>query len=115
MASAGVVARARSRTHSKRCREPLTFEERRSVLYHAELGDFSSAGGVHIRTFDRMPENQFSLGIGEDGFARGLVMGTVDVGSLYVSGALEGQVPVGGDRSHMKPANQPGSTTAAVA
>ena len=30
-------------------------------------------------------------------------------------GALEGQVPVGGDRSQMKPAIQPGSKTAAVA
>ena len=51
MASAGVVGRARSR--SKRGKEPLTFEERRSVLYHAELaleeeGNTLGEGGRRI-------------------------------------------------------------------
>jgi outer membrane cobalamin receptor len=35
---------------------PETIEQMRFVKgpYHAELGDFSSAGGVHIDTFDRL-------------------------------------------------------------
>lgn len=60
--------------------------------YHAELGDFSSAGGVNIETFDVMPDNQFTAGAGENGYRRLLGMGGLDLGSLSLSGALEGQV-----------------------
>ena len=60
--------------------------------YHAELGDFSSAGGVHIDTFDRLPSNRLTLGVGEDGYGRLLAMGSVDLDGIYLSGALEGQV-----------------------
>jgi hypothetical protein len=60
--------------------------------YHAELGDFSSAGGAHIRTFDRMPRNEVRVGIGENGFGRLLAMGGNDVGAGHLSGAIEGQV-----------------------
>ena len=60
--------------------------------YHAELGDFSSAGGVHITTFDRLPADRLTLGIGEDGYGRLLAMGSMELESMYVSGALEGQV-----------------------
>lgn len=60
--------------------------------YHAELGDFSSAGGVHIDTFDRLPANRLTLGVGEDGYGRLLAMGSVDLDTVYLSGALEGQV-----------------------
>lgn len=59
--------------------------------YHAELGDFSSAGGAHIKTFERIPGNQVRLGVGENGYARLLAMGGADIGGLYISGALEGQ------------------------
>ena len=59
--------------------------------YHAELGDFSSAGGVHIRTFDQLPQNRIKLGAGEDGFARLLAMGSADLDGIYLTGALEGQ------------------------
>ncbi|MAT93718.1 MAG: TonB-dependent receptor [Halioglobus sp.] len=59
--------------------------------YHAELGDFSSAGGVHIDTFARMPGNRVKLGVGEDGYRRLLGMGSVELGGMYLSGALEGQ------------------------
>ncbi len=58
--------------------------------YHAELGDFSSAGGVHIDTFDQLP-NQVMLGTGEDGYWRGLAMGTIRKDSIYLSGTLEAQ------------------------
>lgn len=60
--------------------------------YHAELGDFSSAGGAHIRSFDRMPENRVRIGLGENGFGRLLAMGGADVGAGHLSGAIEGQV-----------------------
>ncbi len=58
--------------------------------YHAELGDFSSAGGVHIDTFSQLP-NEIKLGLGEDGFQRLLAMGGTALGAVNVSGALEGQ------------------------
>ncbi|MEM1110451.1 MAG: TonB-dependent receptor [Pseudomonadota bacterium] len=60
--------------------------------YHAELGDFSSAGGVHIKTFDRMEGSEIKLGFGENGFGRLLALGGQEVGGLYLSGALELQV-----------------------
>ena len=60
--------------------------------YHAELGDFSSAGGAHLRTFDDIPDNTVKVGIGEDGFGRLLVMGNEQIGSVKFTGALEGQV-----------------------
>ncbi len=60
--------------------------------YHAELGDFSSAGGVNIETFDAMPGNRLTVGAGENGFGRLLAMGGIELGGLSLSGALEGQV-----------------------
>jgi hypothetical protein len=60
--------------------------------YHAELGDFSSAGGAHLRTFDDIPDDTFKAGIGENGFGRLLVMGDEEIGDLEFTGALEGQV-----------------------
>lgn len=59
--------------------------------YHAELGDFSSAGGVHIQTFDELP-GKVTLGVGENGFRRLLAMGSHDGSVVSVSGALESQV-----------------------
>lgn len=59
--------------------------------YHAELGDFSSAGGTRIETFARMPANQLQLGSGENGYRRALAMGGIDTGALHLSGALESQ------------------------
>ncbi|MEM1411006.1 MAG: TonB-dependent receptor [Pseudomonadota bacterium] len=60
--------------------------------YHAELGDFSSAGGAHITTFDDIPDDTIRVGLGEDGFSRLLVMGDEEIGDLEFTGALEGQV-----------------------
>ena len=59
--------------------------------YHAELGDFSSAGGAHIRLFDRQPANQVSIGLGENGFRRALALGGVEVSTGILSGAIEAQ------------------------
>jgi hypothetical protein len=60
--------------------------------YHAELGDFSSAGGATIRTFDDIPDDTVKIGIGENGFGRLLVMGDEEIGDIEFTGALEGQV-----------------------
>ena len=58
--------------------------------YHAELGDFSSAGGAEIETSDVF-DNQLAWTAGENGFHRGLAMGSVATGSTRLSGALEAQ------------------------
>jgi len=59
--------------------------------YHAELGDFSSAGGAHIKTFEQMPKKQVKIGLGENGYSRLLAMGGADIGGLHLSGAMEAQ------------------------
>ena len=73
---------------------PETIEKMTFVKgpYHAELGDFSSAGGVHIDTFERMPENRVTFAAGGNGFGRLLGMGGTQLGDLTLSGAIEGQV-----------------------
>ena len=58
--------------------------------YHAELGDFSSAGGAEIETADVF-SNLLAWTAGENGFHRGLAMGSVNAGSTRLSGALEVQ------------------------
>jgi outer membrane receptor protein involved in Fe transport len=58
--------------------------------YHAELGDFSSAGGAEIETSDVF-NNQLTWTAGENGFHRGLAMGSLATGSMRLSGALEVQ------------------------
>lgn len=56
--------------------------------YHAELGDFSSAGGVNIQTFNTLT-NQLSLSSGENGFQRVLAMGSLPLAGMQLSGAVE--------------------------
>jgi hypothetical protein len=58
--------------------------------YHAELGDFSSAGGAEIETADVF-NNQLAWTAGENGFHRGLAMGSFSAGSTRLSGAAEVQ------------------------
>ncbi len=58
--------------------------------YHAELGDFSSAGGAEIETADVF-SNLLAWTEGENGFHRGLAMGSFKAGSTRLSGALEVQ------------------------
>jgi hypothetical protein len=60
--------------------------------YHAELGDFSSAGGANIRTFERLPKKRLTLGFGENGYGRILAAGGGDLGNGHLLGAIEGQV-----------------------
>lgn len=60
--------------------------------YHAELGDFSSAGGVRIETFEQMPDQRLTFAAGGNGFGRVLAMGGMALGEMTLSGAFEGQV-----------------------
>jgi outer membrane receptor protein involved in Fe transport len=60
--------------------------------YHAELGDFSSAGGAHIRTFDRLPGGQLTAGAGDNGFLRALAAGDRDLAGGRILGAIESQL-----------------------
>ena len=59
--------------------------------YHAELGDFSSAGGVHINTFHRAPDNRLQLEMGEDNYQRLLAMGGATVAGQQLFAAIESQ------------------------
>ncbi len=58
--------------------------------YHAELGDFSSAGGAEIETASVF-SNKLAWTAGENGFHRGLVMGSLTNGNIRLSGAAEVQ------------------------
>ena len=60
--------------------------------YHAELGDFSSAGGARINTFDRLPGGRLTVGLGENNYGRALAAGSTEVGDGWLLGAIEGQV-----------------------
>ncbi len=72
---------------------PETVESLRFVKgpYHAELGDFSSAGGSFISTLTRAPQPQVKLGLGANGYRRLLAMGGGRAGEVEVMAALEGQ------------------------
>ena len=57
--------------------------------YHSEIGDFSSAGGVHIQTIDQLDKKSIKVGLGENGFNRILAMGSAKSESEVITGALE--------------------------
>ena len=57
--------------------------------YHPEIGDFSSAGGVHIQTIDQLNDKSIKFGFGENGFNRLLAMGSTESVSEVITGALE--------------------------
>lgn len=59
--------------------------------YHAEVGDFSSAGAAHLRTFNSLPSGRVLAGIGQNGYARALAAGDKPVGSGRILAALEAQ------------------------
>ena len=57
--------------------------------YHSEIGDFSSAGGVHIQTIDQLDKKSIKVGLGENGFNRILAMGSKKIESEVITGAIE--------------------------
>ncbi|TXI17047.1 MAG: TonB-dependent receptor [Nitrosomonas sp.] len=57
--------------------------------YHASQGDFSSAGAVTMSYIDKLPKGIASYGLGEQGFMRGLVAKSHEVGQGNVLYAVE--------------------------
>ena len=51
----------------------------RKGAYYADIGDFSGAGGVNIETEDRLEHSLVSLGLGEDGYRRGLFLSDFEI------------------------------------
>lgn len=59
--------------------------------YRAEVGDFSAAGSAEFELVDGLPQQRISLGIGEEGFRRGLLAGSTQQGDATWTGAVEDQ------------------------
>ena len=57
--------------------------------YHAELGDFSSAGGAQIQTYKELPQNRLLAAVGENGYLRGLAAASGALGQGTMLGAIE--------------------------
>ncbi len=58
--------------------------------YFADEGDFSSAGAVELTYADALPRGIASIGLGENGFRRGLVANSVALGNGNLLFAIEG-------------------------
>jgi len=57
--------------------------------YSALVGDFSSAGSVNFDFYDRLEESLIQATIGEFGYYRGLIAGSIDAGDGTFTGALD--------------------------
>ncbi|WP_292992884.1 TonB-dependent receptor [Nitrosomonas sp.] len=57
--------------------------------YYANQGDFSSAGAVSMSYVDKLPKGIASYGLGQQGFMRGLVAKSHEVGNGHVLYAVE--------------------------
>ena len=57
--------------------------------YSAEVGDFSSAGSVGFRFYDRLDESMAEFSAGEFGFLRTLFAGSTDLGDGALTGAID--------------------------
>ena len=57
--------------------------------YSAEDGDFAAAGSVSVHYVDKLPKTLISLGIGENGYRRGLIAGSPVVAGGSLLYALE--------------------------
>jgi outer membrane cobalamin receptor len=57
--------------------------------YYANQGDFSSAGAVNMSYVDKLPKGILNYGLGQQGFMRGLVAKSHEVGNGNVLYALE--------------------------
>jgi outer membrane receptor protein involved in Fe transport len=54
--------------------------------YYADEGDFATAGAVRMDFLNELPDSA-TLGFGQDGYRRGLLMGSMDVGGGTLLGA----------------------------
>ncbi len=59
--------------------------------YHADVGDFSSAGAAQLQTMSALPQGLVSAGIGQDNYWRGLLADSPEVGGGRLLYALEAQ------------------------
>ena len=57
--------------------------------YTAEDGDFAAAGSVSVEYVDTLPKTLVSLGVGENGYSRGLIAGSPEVAGGHLLYALE--------------------------
>ena len=57
--------------------------------YSALVGDFSSAGSVNFDFYDRLDESLIQATVGEFGYYRGLLAGSIDAGDGVFTGALD--------------------------
>ena len=57
--------------------------------YSAEDGDFAAAGSVSVSYVDKLPKTLISLGVGENGYRRGLIAGSPAVAGGNLLYALE--------------------------
>jgi hypothetical protein len=69
--------------------ELVRFIDYRKGPYYSELGDFSSAGGAHIRHYERLPGGQIRIGVGENGYRRALAAADGALAGGKVLGAFE--------------------------
>jgi outer membrane receptor protein involved in Fe transport len=58
--------------------------------YHAEIGDFGSAGSATLTPFDRLEDSRLEVGAGEDRFGRLLSMGSFGAAAGELLYAFEG-------------------------
>ena len=61
----------------------------RKGVHHAEKGDFSSAGSIDFAYYDRLPEGILEARLGEHGYGRGVMAGSVDLAQGSFTGALD--------------------------
>lgn len=64
--------------------------EYRLGTYYADLGDFGSAGGAHIRLARALPSPLLSIGVGANGFRRVVAAGSLRTGTRVGAGARAG-------------------------
>ena len=57
--------------------------------YHAEKGDFSSAGSIDFAYVERLQGRMAQMTVGEWGYRRGLLAGTAEVGGGALTGAVD--------------------------
>lgn len=67
----------------------------RKGVQHVDVGDFSSAGSVRLALADRLDASSLQLGLGEYGYARGLLLGDLALASGNLVLALERQTQDG--------------------
>ncbi len=63
--------------------------------YHAEKGDFSSAGSIDFTTAERLQRRTVQMTLGEWGYRRGMAAGTADIGGGALTGAVDATFSAG--------------------